>query len=276
MADIIKGIKTKDGIAKISYEAIDDAPDLTKLAPVDHTHNIEDIVSGALPIENGGTGATTSEDALVALGAAAATHSHSGYAISGHTHSGYASSSHNHSASNITSGTLSVARGGTGISATDLDDLKNKLGITSGGGSSDTHTHNLSSSLFTGVLPIEKGGTGATDAATARANLGITLSGSGSVDAGDITSGVLPIERGGTGANNAQTARANIGAAASNHSHTAEDVGAAKSSHTHSVNDIPNLNIPSHLSELFLKLGSTQYGSSLPASGTAGQLFFKI
>lgn len=35
-------------------------------------------------------------------------------AASNHTHSGYAASSHNHSATNITSGTLPVARGGTG------------------------------------------------------------------------------------------------------------------------------------------------------------------
>lgn len=35
-------------------------------------------------------------------------------AASNHTHSGYAASSHNHSAANITSGTLPVARGGTG------------------------------------------------------------------------------------------------------------------------------------------------------------------
>ena len=37
-----------------------------------------------------------------------------GAAESNHTHSNYAASSHNHDASNITSGTLPVARGGTG------------------------------------------------------------------------------------------------------------------------------------------------------------------
>lgn len=37
-----------------------------------------------------------------------------GAATSNHTHSGYAASSHNHSASNITSGTLPIVRGGTG------------------------------------------------------------------------------------------------------------------------------------------------------------------
>ena len=40
-----------------------------------------------------------------------------GAATSDHTHSNYAAKSHNHSASNITSGTLGVARGGTGKSS---------------------------------------------------------------------------------------------------------------------------------------------------------------
>lgn len=48
-------------------------------------------------------------------------------AAGNHTHSGYAASSHNHSAANITSGTLAVARGGTGV--TSLDALKSSLGI---------------------------------------------------------------------------------------------------------------------------------------------------
>lgn len=46
-------------------------------------------------------------------GKAASSHTHTEYATSDHTHS-YAASSHNHSASNITTGTLPLARGGTG------------------------------------------------------------------------------------------------------------------------------------------------------------------
>lgn len=42
-----------------------------------------------------------------------------GAAAASHTHSGYAASSHNHSAANITSGTLAVARGGTGVTSDD-------------------------------------------------------------------------------------------------------------------------------------------------------------
>lgn len=47
-------------------------------------------------------------------GADALTPADIGAAAESHTHSGYAASSHNHSAANITSGTLAIARGGTG------------------------------------------------------------------------------------------------------------------------------------------------------------------
>lgn len=59
---------------------------------------------------------------------------------------GKAASSHNHSASNITSGTLKVARGGTGV--TSLDALKSALGI-GGGGSSGA-------SYYFGTLTVGK------------------------------------------------------------------------------------------------------------------------
>lgn len=79
---------------------------------------------------------------------------------------GKATSSHNHSASNITSGTLGTARGGTGIT-TNPSMLVN-LGSTS------------SASVFatsprpgiTGTLSISHGGTGATSASAARTALG--------------------------------------------------------------------------------------------------------
>ena len=52
---------------------------------------------------------------------------------------GKAASSHNHAASEINSGTLPVARGGTGV--TSLDALKTALGITSGGAKIQTGTY---------------------------------------------------------------------------------------------------------------------------------------
>lgn len=79
---------------------------------------------------------------------------------------GAAPSSHNHSASNITSGTLAVARGGTGVTA-------NPSMLTN-------LASNSAASVFaasprpgvTGTLPIANGGTGATSAAAALAALG--------------------------------------------------------------------------------------------------------
>ena len=81
---------------------------------------------------------------------------------------GKAASSHEHSAGNITSGTLAIGRGGTGI--TSNPSMLTNLGSTS------------AASVFaasprpgvTGTLPIANGGTGATTAAAARTNLGIS------------------------------------------------------------------------------------------------------
>ena len=82
---------------------------------------------------------------------------------------GAAASSHNHSASNITSGTLAVARGGTGI--TSNPSMLVNLGSTSAAGVFAASPR----PGITGTLAISHGGTGATDAATARSNLGFTL-----------------------------------------------------------------------------------------------------
>lgn len=80
---------------------------------------------------------------------------------------GAAASSHNQSASTITSGTLPVARGGTGV--TSNPSMLINLASTS------------AASVFaasprpgvTGTLPIANGGTGATSAANARKNIGL-------------------------------------------------------------------------------------------------------
>lgn len=69
------------------------------------TKNLSSI--GVIPISQGGTGATSSSGALSNLGAAAA--------------------SHTHAAADITSGTLSLARGGTGTSAASSSSLLSTL-----------------------------------------------------------------------------------------------------------------------------------------------------
>ena len=76
---------------------------------------------------------------------------------------GAAAESHTHAAGDITSGTLSAARGGTG--QTTLQATRNAMGLGN----------------TTGALPIARGGTGATTAANARSNLGITCANLGAV-----------------------------------------------------------------------------------------------
>lgn len=79
---------------------------------------------------------------------------------------GAAASSHNHSAANITSGTLAVGRGGTGI--TSNPSMLINLASTSAASVFATSPR----PGVTGTLPIARGGTGGTSAASARLQLG--------------------------------------------------------------------------------------------------------
>ena len=83
---------------------------------------------------------------------------------------GAAASSHNHSAANITSGTLGVARGGTGVTAN--PSMLVNLASTSAASVFATSPR----PGVTGALGIANGGTGATTAAAARTALGAAAS----------------------------------------------------------------------------------------------------
>lgn len=66
-------------------------------------------------------------------------------------------------------------------------------------------------SQVTGTVPITQGGTGATNATTARSNLGLgTLATQNSVNAATQVTGILPLANGGTGGTDAATARAGL------------------------------------------------------------------
>ena len=83
---------------------------------------------------------------------------------------GAAASLRNHSAANITSGTLAVARGGTGVSSN--PSMLVNLGSTSAASVFATSPK----PGITGTLAIAHGGTGATSAASARSNIGAAAS----------------------------------------------------------------------------------------------------
>lgn len=133
-------------------------------------------VTGTLPISKGGTGATTTANALSNLGVTTAL-----------------SDKADKNLSNVT-GTLAISKGGTG--ATTAANALTNLGI-------DTALDNKADkdlSNITGTLPIAKGGTGATTAANALTNLGIdtALNNKADKDLSNVT-GTLPKTKGGTG-----------------------------------------------------------------------------
>ena len=83
-----------------------------------HSHATSDITSGTLPIARGGTNATSASNALSNLGGVPTTRTINSKALSSNitldaSDVGAAENSHSHSTSDITSGTLPIARGGT-------------------------------------------------------------------------------------------------------------------------------------------------------------------
>lgn len=140
---------------------------------------------------------------------------------SGNVLSGKANTSHNHAASNITSGTLGVARGGTGKSSHTVNSIITG-GTTTTGALQDVATASgafyatsANGAASFGTLPIAQGGTGKTSAADAWDALGggsigkkdsLVASDIPNLAASKITSGTIALARGGTATDN--TARA--------------------------------------------------------------------
>lgn len=209
-ASMITGLSTVATTG--SYNDLSDKP--TAMAPTAHAHAQSDISGLASALSgkaNTSHGHAQSEitglsDAL--SGKANATHTHD-YAASTHSHtqtevtglatalSGKANASHAHEQSEITgladalTGKANATHTHTGFAAsshthtqaqvTGLETALSDLEDAVGGKADANHTHNYAASShnhtvaqITGTLPLTKGGTGATTAAAALTNLGLT------------------------------------------------------------------------------------------------------
>jgi hypothetical protein len=115
------------------------------------------------------------------------------------------------------------------------------------------------------TISVAKGGTGATDASTARTNLGAAAS-SHTHDASAVVSGTIgtdrlptiPVTSGGTGATSASSARSNLGI-------TPGNIGAAASSHTHDGSQIVsgNIDVPGSLRGTYISVNNNAGGSAV-------------
>jgi hypothetical protein len=186
-----------------------------------------DTVSGTLAVGNGGTGATTAADNTVFAGPATGGPSAPSFRAL------VAGDIPNHSTDKLTSGTLGVARGGTGAATFNAGFVK-----SSGGTDALTTASTIAlGSEVSGTLPVANGGTGASTLTSNGVLLGggtsavsATAAGSsaqvlrvptaggapafGSLDlsqSATVGSSVLPIANGGTGASTAAAALAALG-----------------------------------------------------------------
>lgn len=212
----------------------------------------------------------TSGDLLRWNGTTWVNYADSNYATSGHNHSGvYATVSHNHSAADITSGTLAVARGGTGIAsyttsnyirasgATTLEQRTPAQVLTDIGAAASSHNHSAAN-ITSGTLAVARGGTGIASYTTnnyIRASGATTLqqrtpaevlsdigaaAASHNHSATNITSGTLAVARGGTGIASYTTGNYIYASGATTlaertPAQVLSDIGAASSGHGHTL-----------------------------------------
>jgi phage-related tail fiber protein len=186
-----------------------------------------DTVTGTLGVSNGGIGVTTAADNTVFAGPATGGPSAPSFRAL------VAGDIPNHSTDKLTSGTLGVARGGTGVATF-------TAGIVKSTGGTDALTTGSTISLTTevsGTLPVANGGTGASTLTSGgvllgngTSTIGATAAGTadqvlrvpgaggspsfGSIDLAQsaaVGSSILPIANGGTGASTASAALTALG-----------------------------------------------------------------
>lgn len=273
-----------------------------------HTHKASDITSGVIPLDRGGTGSNVSlRDAPNGAIIRKLKYGNDNALWYTPTKDGalYATSENGIP----TFGTLPLAQGGTGSTSGLVNAPRNAI-VRKAGDSDDYlyYTATKNGALYAsqengspvfGTLPIAQGGTGATSAADARSKLGAAAS-SHTHGAGDIT-GTLAIAHGGTGATKAADARNNLGAFSKSGGTLTGNVTISKDSNPFFKLQIGN-NTETGIVQVYLPNGSStqkmavgfgskksiivdddgcliltgaMYGTTLPAAGKNGRIFFK-
>lgn len=252
-----------------------------------------------LPIEKGGTGAGTASAARANLGAAAASHMHNASAINAGTLD--VARIPNLNANKVTEGYFGLDKGGTG--ATTAAAARTNLEVYGKGETytrteieelvADIQAGGITPDKLTGIVPITKGGTGYNNADDARNALGAAAA-SHTHAASAITSGYLSMDRINTGAiatakladSAVTTAKINAKAVTAakiadstitatqlaSGAITEAKIGAGAVTEAKIAN---NAVTRAKLSAKITLTSGTDYGSSLPSTGTVGQIFFK-
>lgn len=187
-----------------------------------HKHSANDITSGVLAVERGGTGVGTYKELQEKFYTQDAPR----------TTAFYTSSGIDFLYNTDVKGVLSITNGrslGLYIYATDTEErsgnsifnfnpYENGIGqlLTVSSAADDATTYSFFHSGMT--IPVANGGTGATTTTEALTNLGAAPA-THTHSASTITEGILALANGGTGAETATQARANLGAAAESHTH---------------------------------------------------------
>lgn len=208
-------------------------------------------LSTPLAVDSGGTGANNAETARNNLGAAAANHSHSDYLpLSGGNMTGYINWGNTANA-----GLVWTTNNGTQICLrpySPANTFQLTLKPSNGSEFSALNIDTEGNIDFAKALTVANGGTGASDAATARSNLGITLENIGAA-AANHSHDYLPLAGGN------MTGNINFGSATRGLAWTTED-GTAWSFRPHHEGNIFQLT--------FLPSGGTEHGAfNIDSSG---------
>ena len=162
-------------------ESLEITPANIGAAPSDHSHELSDLVSDALPINKGGTEATTAVDALKNLGALSAV-SHNGVIAANDNLNNYTSvgvylCENSSVAASVTNSPIITAGYKIAVFVGYVPNSRYQIALLIDNQICIRYTHDMSTwsewvSIINAVFPISRGGTGATKAVDALANLG--------------------------------------------------------------------------------------------------------